>query len=204
MFEGLLHNVLFWNPPWFDFFVNHILFWICWGSLALMAYNIAVHKSVPNIRTAPAIRERVISLLQEDRAKRKLSSYTVIDLGSGNGQFTREIARAMPQAKVIGIEITRHTVLWANFMKRLARLDNLEYRHMNFLDFDFSVADAVVMYQMPHFMDGIGKKLHSEARSGTFITSNKFRIGDGWEPFETMRIKTLYLHQGYLHLYRKA
>ena len=29
-------------------------------------------------------------------------------------------------------------------------------------------------------------------------------IGDGWVPDETLRVKTLYLHQGYLHLYRKT
>ncbi len=197
-------NVLTWSPQWFVFFVNNILFWICWGSLGLMAFNILFHKSVPNIRTAPAIREKVIDLLKQDYAKRKLDSYTVIDLGSGNGLFTREIARAMPQAKVIGIEITWHTYMWSRCLKYLSKMNNLEYRNMNFLDFDFSQADAVVVYQMPHFMEGIGRKLKQEAKPGTFIASNKFKLGHGWVPEETLRVNTLYLHQRYLHLYRKA
>ncbi|MDD3287378.1 MAG: methyltransferase domain-containing protein [Alphaproteobacteria bacterium] len=188
----------------FDFFVNVVLFWTFMFLLALQAYNILFHKDVPNIRTAPAIRKKIIDLLKTDFEARKISPYTIVDLGSGNGLFTREIAQALPQARVIGIEITRQSVMWSNWRKRRAKINNLEYRRMDFLLYDFSEADAVVMYLVPRFMNSLGKKLHEEAKSGTLITSNKFSLGDGWVPEETMRIKTLYFHQGELRVYRKA
>jgi hypothetical protein len=185
------------------FIVNKILFWFAASLLILQAYVIAFHGDVPNIRTAPAIRKKIIRLLKEDFEARKGNSYTIIDLGSGNGLFTREIAQAIPQAKVIGIEMAKQSVLWSNMLKRWAKLDNITYKRMNFLSYDFSEADAIVMYLIPPLMGMLGKKLHEEARSGTLITSNKFRLGNGWVPEETMRIKTLYFHQGELHIYRQ-
>ena len=187
-----------------DFFIYKVLFWLSCSLLILQAFNIAFHKSIPNIRTAPAIRKKIIGLLKKDFEAKNKKTYTVIDLGSGNGQFTREIARALPQAKVIGIEIAKHTMLWSNWLKRRERLDNLDYIRMNFLDYDFSKADAVVMYLMPHLMNPLGKKLHKEAKRGALITSNKFRLGDGWQPEKRMRIKTLYFHQKNLYIYRKV
>jgi SAM-dependent methyltransferase len=187
----------------FDWTINIVLFWASASLLALQAYNIAFHKSIPNIRTAPAIRKKIISLLKQDYEARKEKPYTILDLGSGNGQLSREIAKALPQAKVIGIEITKHTYLWADWLRRREKLDNMEYKRMDFLDYNFSEASAVVMYTMPHLMRRIGDKLNAESKSGTLVLSNKFRIGNGWEPTESMRIKTLYLHQGGLYVYRK-
>lgn len=187
-----------------DFIVNDVLFWICWGSLSLLAFNIVFHKGIPNIRSAPAIRKKVISILQENMADRDGGEFTLLDLGSGNGLFTREIARAFPKAKVIGIESTWHTALLACWLKRLNKLDNLDYVHSNFFDYDFSKADAVVLYLMPHLMRPLGEKLQKEGKSGLLVASNKFKLGAGWEPVTSHRVKTLYFHQGELHVYRKA
>jgi hypothetical protein len=60
------------------------------------------------------------------------------------------------------------------------------------------------MYLIPPLMKPVGEKLHKEARSGTLVLSNKFQLGDGWIPEDTLRVKTLYLHQGNLHIYRKS
>jgi SAM-dependent methyltransferase len=184
--------------------INKILFWVLATLLVVDAYFLFCHGGIPNIRTAPAIRRKIIDLLKQDFETRKLAGYTIVDVGSGNGLFTREIARVLPQAKVIGIEIAWQSVAWSNFWKRRAKLSNLEYKKMSFLDYDFSEADAVVMYLLPNFMIQLGKKLHEEARPSTFITSNKFRLGDGWQPADSLRIKTRYLHQGALHIYRKT
>jgi len=160
------------------------------------------HKGIPNIRTAPAIRQTIIRLLAEDCAARNKAGYTIVDLGSGNGLMTREIARALPQAKVIGIEITPQSVLWSNWRRKLAKLDNLEYQCLDFFAYDFSQADAIVMYLLPPVMDALGKKLHSEARNCALILSNKFPLGDGWHAEQTLHVKTLYPHQGTLYMYR--
>jgi len=172
--------------------------------LALQAYNIVFHKNIPNFRTAPAIRKKIIQLLKDDFEARGGAPYTIVDLGSGNGLFTREIAKALPRAKVKGIELARLNFMWANRQKRRAGLDNLEYLRMNFFDYDLSGADAVVMYLIPYLMKNLGEKLHKETRPGTLIVSNKFLLQDGWKPVETISVKTLYLHQEKVFVYRKA
>jgi len=184
--------------------LNKILFWHAMFWLIIYSYYVFCHRGIPNIQTAPTIRKRVIAILQEDLKTRALTSYTIVDVGSGNGRFTREIAQAMPQARVIGIEIAKHSIMWANWQKRKQHLANLEYRQMNFLSYDFAEADVVIMYLIPAVLTALGKKLHQETQEGTLIISNKFPLGDGWQPGEIISIPTIYLHQREVHLYQKS
>jgi precorrin-6B methylase 2 len=179
------------------------LFWLLVFLLLHQAYTLIFNGGVPNIRTAPAIRKAIIELLRQDCAARGGVPYTVIDLGSGNGLFTRQIARNMPQARVIGIERSKQSVWWSNLLRRWAKLDNLEYETADFFSYDLSRADAVVMYLEIYLMENLGKKLHKELKPGTLVISNRFRLGDGWAPRETLKTRTLYFHQGETHVYRQ-
>jgi len=185
-----------------NFIVNKILFWALIFMLFLELYNILFHLGTPNIRTAPAIRKRMIEILKEDFEAKKDKPYTIVDLGSGNGALTREIAKTFPQAKVVGVEIAKTSVLWSNWLKRKLGLNNLSYEKMNVFSYDLSKADAIVMYLLPSMLDSLGKKMHKELKPGTLIISNKFRLGDGWEPENSESVKTLYFHQRDLHIYR--
>lgn len=186
-----------------DFIVNDILRWVCLYVLLWNAYILLFNKGIPNIRTAPAIRKRIIGLLHEEAAANG-EPLTIIDLGSGNGKFTREIARSLPQSQVIGLEISKLAFEWALFFKRLARLENLEYYRQDFYSYDFSKADAVVMYLTIYQMESMGKKLHEDLKNGALVTSNRFPLGDGWTPVETVKVWTLYPHQKKFHIYRKT
>lgn len=192
------------RPALLDFLVNKVLFWIFAVLMFLELWVILFHGGIPNIRTAPAIRKKFIALLQADAAKRGLTSYKVVDLGAGHGLMTREIARAMPQAQAVGLEMAKASVAWANWHKKREKLTNVEFVQTDFFAYDFSAPDAFVMYQHPFLMPRIAKKLREEAKSGTLILCNKFALGEGWEPVETMRVKTLYFHQGEIFIYRKA
>lgn len=183
--------------------INTILFWTAFWLLAWNAYFLIFNKGIPNIRTAPAIRKKIIALLKEDFTARECKNYTIIDLGSGNGKFARQIARALPDARVIGIEISPLAYHPACWLKKLFRLHNLEFKRSDFFAYDLSEADAVVMYLNIYFMEKIGQKLHAEVKPGTLITSNHFKLGAGWEPVDSPRIQTLYPHQRTLHVYRK-
>lgn len=192
--------------------VNQFLFWALAGLLTVYGYFLFFHGGVPNIRTAPAIRKRIIELLRADFIEKtaqcggsggKDKPYTIVDLGSGNGLMTREIARALPEARVIGVEIAGQSVGWANFWKKRQHLTNLEYRKQNFLSFDFTEGDAFVMYLIPEILGALGKKIHQGARPGTLAISNKFNLGGDWAAPEIVRVKTFYLHQGLLKIYRK-
>src|ERR1700733_12397083 len=98
--------------------VNKFLFWFLVFMLVWQGYVLLFNRGVPNIRTAPAIRKKLIALLKNDAAQKGKQPYTIIDMGSGNGLFTRQIARAMPHAKVIGLELSPQQIWWANLWKR--------------------------------------------------------------------------------------
>jgi len=185
-------------------FVDNVLRWIFLFLLSWDAYALIFNKGIPNIRTAPAIRKRIIQLLKTEITDHKEPTpYTIIDMGSGNGKFTREIARAFPDARVIGLEISKPALAWSRRLQKLWGIKNLDYISQDFFTYDLGHADAVVMYLTIYQMESMGKKLHAELKPGTFVTSNRFRLGDGWEPEESITVKTLYPHQKTFHVYRK-
>lgn len=185
-------------------FVDNVLRWVFLFFLLWDAYALIVNKGIPNIRTAPAIRKRIIGLLKEHAANHTgPGPFTIVDMGSGNGLFTRDIARALPEAKVIGLEISKTALAWSNALKRLFRLQNIEYISQDFYSYDLGSANAVVMYLTVFQMESMGKKLHDELQPGTLITSNRFKLGDGWEPDDIVSVKTLYPHQKIFHVYYK-
>lgn len=187
-----------------QWFVDNVLRWIFLFVLLWDAYALIFNKGIPNIRTAPAIRKKIIDILKKESASHSSPTpFTIIDMGSGNGKFTREIARALPNAKVIGLEISKPALSWSNFLKKLSNLQNLEYVDQDFFSYHLGHADAVVMYLTIFQMESIGKKLHDELKSGTLVTSNRFFLGDGWQPEESITVKTLYPHQKTFHVYHK-
>lgn len=185
--------------------ISNILFWLFMFFYAWNVYIVLFNKGVPNIRTAPAIRKKIIELLKADFAARgqTKSPYIIYDLGSGNGLITREIARALPGAKVIGIEADALARRWANYFKDKQKIANLEYRDGNFYEADLSEAAAVVFYLTSMDMARMGEKLMRELAPGTLVTSNRFELSGGWKPTQTLDIFTLYPHQRRLNVYKK-
>ena len=182
--------------------IYHVSFWFLLLMLAWQAYNLIFNRGVPNIRTAPAVRKKIIELLKADFTARGKKPYTIIDLGSGNGLLTREIAAAMRDVRVIGIEISAPQVAWSLRQKQKLKLDNLDYEKADFLRRDLSEADAVVFYLVSTLMESVGKKLHKDLKPGTLVISNRFRLGDGWVPNEVVEVKTFYPHQKKVNVYR--
>lgn len=183
--------------------LNAVLFWLCLWVLFLNAYFLLFNRGIPNIRTAPAIRRRMVELLREDCRRRSLDPYTIIDLGSGNGSLTRYIAKHMPEARVIGIEISSLAILRSNIMKRLGKTENLSYEKSDFFASDLSRADAVVFYLLGSIMGKIRNKLDQDLKDGTLVLSNRFEIGGSWIPEAQAEIPSLYFHQKKLFVYKK-
>jgi hypothetical protein len=181
--------------------LNHVLlalfFWVWLWNGYIFLFN----RGVPNIRTAPAIRKRIIGLLKEDMARKNGVSYWIVDLGSGNGLLTREIARALPEACIYGFEISFLAFHWSEYFRKASGLKNLTYVHGDFLKHDIGKADAVIVFLTVYDMMQVGEKLKRELKDDTLVTSNKFAL-TGWAPAKIMDVKTLYLHQKELYVYR--
>lgn len=191
--------------------INFILMCICGYILLWNAYFLLVNRGAPNIKTAPAIRKKILELLDKDMAEKSKileandgaqTPYTIIDPGCGNGNFAIQIAKAFPNARIIGLEISPVAILRCKLNKKLAGIDNVEFIRTDMFEFDYSQADAIIMFQHTYFMERMGQAFNDKARPGTLITSNKFPLGAGWEPDEIVDVETLYPHQKTLHIYR--
>ena len=139
----------------------------------------------------------------EDFKTRGLAHYAIVDVGSGNGRFSREIAKALPGAQVLGLETAPHCVWWSRGMAKLQKLSNLQYWRGDFMKYDFAKADGMVMYLSAYVASEIGKKLTAQVRPGTLIISNNYRLWNGWEPIEILEIQTVYPQQKHVYIYRK-
>jgi SAM-dependent methyltransferase len=183
--------------------IHHVNVSIFYLAVVLLCWNLSIlifNRAVPNIPTAPAIRRAVIALLKEDMARQQEKRpYTIIDIGAGNGQFTREIAAALPDARVIGLEISWFAYRWSLAMKRRHKLENLEYRHVDFFTYDMKDASAVVMFFFG--LERTARKLRQELEPGTLVTSTSFRLLDGWQPAKEIDIKSLHPFQKKLYVY---
>lgn len=174
--------------------LNAVLFWVCLFVLGWQAYILIFNRGIPNIRTAPALRDQMIGILQAAAVKR------VYDLGAGTGDLSRALAAALPHAQVTGIEISAAACRKAKARGR--HLENLDYRQADFMTENLSDADAVVMFLIDTMMPPLREKLRRELRPGTIVLSNKFPLGGDWQPLEEIAVKTRYLNQKMLYLYR--
>lgn len=185
-------------------FINPFIFWAGVYVLAWYGYILVCHKAVPNIKTAPAIRAEIIARLKADMEGKGLSAggYTVIDLGCANGKFTRELARALPDATIVGIDIAHVAIWWARVVNRLVGIRNARYERRDFMGYDLRGVDAVLVYLTIFQMEEVGRKLKDELKSGALVTCNRFALGAGWEPLEVVEVDTLMPHQKVLNIYR--
>lgn len=183
--------------------IEYITFYAALAVLLVYAYILMINRGIPNVQTAPSIRKDIISMLKKELQQSGQSPCIIFDLGAGSGAFTRELARALPQAKIIGIEISRWAVIRARIYQKLCRLNNLSYRVGNLHDADLSGAHAVVFYLSAHFMPQIRQTLEAKLQPGTLVISNKFPLGGDWIPHKIRDVMTFHPRQKTYYIYYK-
>jgi SAM-dependent methyltransferase len=165
-------------------------------------YEITLNKgNVPTMGTGLIERGKITALLKQDALDRDKKTYSIIDLGSGRGGLTQQIARSLPQAKVIGIESSKFPHWQARMVQRLFGPKNVSYQCLDFMSYDCADVDAVVMYLSWSFAEVVGKKLRSELKPGALIISNTFALRGDWEPVETITMHTPF--EVTLYIYRQ-
>jgi hypothetical protein len=179
-----------------------VLFWIYLPLYLWWMYIVFFNRGIPPITVAPPIRRRMAEIIAQDMAAKAGGPYVVMDVGSGPGILTRALARALPQAQVIGVEIDPAGVYWARFCAFMLGYKNLSYRHMRIEAADLGQADAIVMFLMPGFMPQITAQIRAQGKAGALILSNRFVLSD-WPPVAQEQIATKYPLQGLLNIYRK-
>lgn len=165
------------------------------GAAALFGVSYAYYllrTGVPTFPSMPVAREKIIALLQADMAVRRTQGrYKIYDLGSGSGQLSWHIARALPDADVVGIELSFLPWLRATLWQKLTRQKNLRYLRVDFWSMPVGDADAVLTYLMEAIMPRVAAKLRAELRPRTLVISNKFAL-PGWQPEQTLPLQSAF------------
>jgi SAM-dependent methyltransferase len=143
---------------------------------------------VPTFPTMPPMRNKMIEILSEDARASASRPYTIVDLGSGSGQLSRAIALALPEAHVIGIELSPIPWLRSVLRQKLLGPANLEYKRVDFWTYDVSHTDALVNYLMESLMERVSEKLRRELKPGALVVASKFKLRGSWRPFASYDI----------------
>jgi SAM-dependent methyltransferase len=147
-----------------------------WLFLAIFIVLLAVFWStfrtqVPYWASGPRVWQAVAKLLPPDRPVR------VIDIGSGLGGFTLDLARRRLDATCTGIELAPLPWLVSALRARLtasrARFIRGDYERLDFADFD-----VVFCYLSPAAMPALYAKCLAEMKTGSKLMSYEFIIAD--------------------------
>ena len=173
-------------------------------AVVLICQVYAFRTGVPTFATFPGRRKAMIAILQQKFAARGDDrTLTIVDLGSGGGQLCRAIARALPQSKVAGVELSPLPHLRASIIRRLFGPANVRFFRRDFWRYDIGDADAIVLFLTRNVMQRMGEKLHREAKPGCLIIASDDPLLDGWEPVEIVSDPILGLASR-IYVYRQA
>lgn len=152
---------------------------------------------VPTVTSFPSIRRKMVAILKEEISQHShKKDFEILDLGSGIGQLCHEIARALPETKVTGVEYSLPPY-WLSrvraFLWRYTKgIKNVSFKRDDFWCYDASHADAVVLYINDNARTKMAAKLKKELRTGTLIISNETYLPD-WEPIAVHKVSFLKL-----------
>ena len=137
----------------------------------LLLYWSTYRTQVPYYPSNRAVWDAVAALLPPNGTVR------VIDIGSGLGGFTLDMARRRPGVKATGIELAPLPWLASSLRARLgkssARFIRGDYDKLDFADYDL-----VFAYLSPAAMSALWRKASREMRPGALLVSYEFVIAD--------------------------
>jgi len=168
--------------------------------LIAAAYEYEESKTgVATFPTMPGVRRKIIEVLKKDFDSRPDRPFVILDLGSGSGQMTSRIARALPEVQVIGIESAYLPWLRSVLRQKVFGPSNLPYKRLDFWPYDCSGAAAVVTYLPGKIMERVGEKLRRELRPGALIIANTFPLRAGREPHEIIALRAPFKTNVYVY-----
>lgn len=164
----------------------------------------AYKTGVPTVASFPRARKKIVAILKREfESRAQKGPYTIIDLGSGSGQLCSAIARALADARVLGLELSFFPWLRAVTHQRFFGPSNLEFRRQDFWSYDCVNADAVVIFLNGKVLEQSGRKLRRELKSGALIVVNEDRLGGDWKPVETVDNPILGVFHSKIYIYRQ-
>ncbi|MFY9288517.1 MAG: class I SAM-dependent methyltransferase [Alphaproteobacteria bacterium] len=157
---------------------------------------------VPTSASFLSAQRKIIDILKTHTAHHP--SPTILDLGSGNGQLAWRVAKALPHAKVIGIEISFFPWFNSVLRQKLTGTKNLSYRRVDFWTYDCSQTDVVLTYLTENIISRVSEKLHAELKPQALVVANDVWLMGSWQPFETYDNPMFGRFNSQIYVYRQT
>ena len=131
----------------------------------------------------------MVNLIKTENSEHPQKSIKIYDLGSGAGGVTLKLAKAFPQATVVGVEIAWPAWLYSYIRQKISRLENVHFILNNFMRVNVADGDVVICYTSDACMGPMSEKLAKEAKQGSLIISNTFPLPKQWPPLQKISVQ---------------
>lgn len=139
-------------------------------------------------------RYEILALIQRQQHN---DSNVIAELGSGWGHLAIAIAKANPDSKVTGFEVSFFPWLVSVAWAKLARIDNVTFKRSNFLAADLTAYQMLCCYLFPAGMQSLSRKLNTICQqtdciqTDRILLSNTFALPE-YKPVATRVLTDLY------------
>ncbi len=156
----------------------------------IVAYTLIT--GIPPMPTMPWTLRRILRIFPPE------ATGSIHELGSAWGGPAIALARAFPQARVVGVERSVLPWLWSRVRAAFSALPNLEFRRGDLFRENLQEADILFCYLSPEIMKRLKEKCEKELRPGGIVISHAFAM-PGWTPEKTEWLPGLYPTPIYLY-----
>ncbi|MBI1327228.1 MAG: hypothetical protein GC136_06255 [Alphaproteobacteria bacterium] len=168
---------------------------------SLELYRLKLGK-IPTIASSRIMAEAMVRELKRKIDAGELKQpFVIYDLGSGKGSLAAYVARHLPQATVIGYELSFFPYYYAVFMQKVVGPKNLSFRRANFLDVDLTDASAFITFVSQDCMVQVADKLKAATQRRIFWLSNYFHFPESFwlQPYYEEEIGLVYKRRMYAY-----
>ena len=144
---------------------------------------------VPLVFSALAVQEAILQLIRDEMRIKPTPHVKIYDLGAGFGGLCFAVAKAFPEAEVIGLEMGWPMWLTAIARKILRQQKNLIFILGDFWKHDISDGSIVLCYLGDAVMGRLKDKLLRERCPGRLFISNTFPLPADWPPIRCIKIE---------------
>jgi SAM-dependent methyltransferase len=138
--------------------------------------------------SVPWMRKAVIDTMMRELSRQNVAAPVIYELGSGFGTLALAAAKAAPQAKIIGYEISPVPLFFSRLRALLGGHRNLRFVSGDFREADLSDADVILTYLTVPLMESLGERLKGRMKTGSVLIANTFPV-PGWTPGEEETIQ---------------
>ena len=140
----------------------------------------------PPIPTSPRTRRRMIEVIRKHRPAGATGGL-ILDPGCGFGGLALALARAFPNAEVVGIDLQPPLLLVAQLRARLLGLRNVTFRRGDLLEENYRGVQVIACYLYGNVMEQLYAKWDAELQDGCVVVSNLHPM-PFWPPIEVTSV----------------